>query len=186
MQRISSIEPANATGRGKDLLDEVQAKLGRTPNLTRALATAPAALDAYLQFGAALGKGSLDAKFREQIALTVAQANFCEYCLSAHSANGQSLGLRPEEIRASRQARALDRKRNAGLQFAQTLVLKRGDVSDQALADAKAAGFTEGEITEIVANVALNHFTNFFNLVARTEFDFPNVGVSLPTDGRAY
>lgn len=186
MQRISSIDPANATGKGKDLLDEVQAKLGRTPNLTKALATAPAALDAYLQFGTALAKGSLNPKFREQIALTVAQANFCEYCLSAHSANGQLLGLGPEEIRASRQARALDRKLNAGLQFAQTLVLKRGDVSDQTLADAQAAGFTEGEITEIVANVALSLFTNYFNLVARTEIDFPKVGVSFQPDGRAH
>ena len=185
MQRISSIDPANAAGKGKDLLDGVQAQLGRTPNLMKTLATAPAALDAYLLFSAALGKGSLDAKFREQIALTVAQANFCEYCLSAHSAIGERMGLKPEEISASRQARAHDTKRNAGLQFAQTLVLKRGDVSDQVLADAKAAGFTEGEITEIVANVALNLFTNYFNLVARTDIDFPNVGVNLQPGDRA-
>lgn len=95
------------------------------------------------------------------------------------------MGLKPEEIAASRQARAQDSKRNAGLQFAQTLVLKRGEVSDQALADAKTAGFTEGEITEIVANVALNLFTNYFNLVARTDVDFPIVSVNLQAPGHA-
>jgi AhpD family alkylhydroperoxidase len=89
MQRISAIDPAQATGKSKQLLDGVQAKLGMTPNLMKTLATSPAALEAYLHFGAALGTGSLDAKFREQIALTVAQANSCEYCLSAHSAIGK-------------------------------------------------------------------------------------------------
>lgn len=186
MQRISAIDPANATGKGKDLLDGVQAKLGMTPNLMKTLATAPAALEAYLQFGAALSKGILDAKFREQIALTVAQANFCEYCLSAHSAIGKMVGLTAGEVAASREGRAQDPKRNAGLQFAQTLVLKRGEVSDQTLADAKAAGYTEGEITEIVANVAMNIFTNYFNHVARTDVDFPIVSVNLHSTGQGH
>ena len=185
MQRIAAIDPASATGKGKELLDGVQAKLGMTPNLMKTLASSPVALEAYLQFGAALGKGSLDAKFREQIALTVAQANFCEYCLSAHSAIGKMVGLTPGEIIASREGHAQDRKRNAGLQFAQTLVLKRGEVSDQTLADAKAAGFSEGEITEIVANVAMNIFTNYFNHVARTDVDFPIVSVNLQATGQA-
>ena len=60
MQRIQSINPAEATGKAKQLLDGVQAKLGMTPNLMKALANAPAALDAYLHFGAALGTGALD------------------------------------------------------------------------------------------------------------------------------
>jgi hypothetical protein len=32
------------------------------------------------------------------------------------------------------------------------------------------------EIAEIVANVALNIYTNYFNIVAGTEVDFPWVG----------
>ena len=181
MQRIKSVNAAEATGKAKQLLDGVQAKLGMTPNLMKTLATAPAALDAYLQFGAALSTGSLDAKFREQIALVVAQANSCEYCLSAHSAIGKMVGLKPDEILASREAHAQDAKRNAGLRFAQTLVVQRGEVSDHTLAEVKAAGYTDGEITEIVGNVAINIFTNYFNHVARTDVDFPNVGVSLET-----
>jgi AhpD family alkylhydroperoxidase len=149
----------------------------------KTLASAPAALEAYLNFGAALGAGRLDAKFREQIALAVAQANSCEYCLSAHSAIGQLVGLKPEELLASREAHAEDPKRDAGLQFAQALVVQRGEVSDQSIAQVKAAGYTDGDIAEIVANVAVNIFTNYFNHVARTEVDFPNVGVSLEAVG---
>jgi len=179
MQRIIAVNPSEATGKTKQLLDGVQAKLGITPNLMKTLAASPAALEAYLNFGAALGTGHLDAKFREQIALAVAQANSCEYCLSAHSTIGKMVGLKPEEIAASREAHAQDAKRDAGLQFAQLLVVQRGEVSDQAVAQVKAAGYSDGDVAEIVANVAINIFTNYFNHVARTDVDFPRVSVTM-------
>ena len=179
MQRITAVNPAEATGKAKQLLDGVHAKLGMTPNLMKTMATSPAVLEAYLGFGAALGTGTLDARFREQMALTVAQANSCEYCLSAHTTIGKMVGLTPEEIAASRGAHSQDAKRDAGLQFAQTLVVQRGEVSDQAMADVRAAGYADGELAEIVANVAINIFTNYFNHVARTDVDFPRVSVAM-------
>ena len=179
MQRIAAVQPATAQGKAKQLLDAVQAKLGMTPNMVKTMAAAPAALEAYLNFSAALGSGTLEANFREQIALTVAQANSCEYCLAAHSAFGKMVGLTPDEIHSSREARAADTKREAGLGFAQTLVIERGEVSDQTVEAVKAAGYRDGEIAEIVAHVAINIFTNYFNNVARTEVDFPKVSVKL-------
>ncbi len=178
-QRIAAVNPAETTGKTKQLLDGVQAKLGMTPNMMKTMAAAPAVLDAYLSFGNALGTGHLDARFREQIALAVAQANSCEYCLSAHSTIGKLVGLKPEEITSSREAHSSDARRDAGLQFVQLLVVQRGVVSDQALAQVKAAGFSDGDIAEIVANVAVNIFTNYFNHVARTDVDFPRVAVEL-------
>ncbi len=179
MQRISAIDPSQATGKAKQLLDGVQAKLGITPNLMKTLATAPAALEAYLNFNGALSTGLLDAKFREQLALAVAQANSCEYCLSAHSAIGKMVGLKQEEIESSRESRSTDAKRDAGLKFAQAIVVQRGELSDGALENVRKAGYSDGEITEIVANVALNIFTNYFNHVAQTEIDFPRVTKTL-------
>ena len=179
MQRISAVNPAEATGKAKQLLDGVQAKLGMTPNMMKTMAASPAVLEAYLGFGATLGTGKLDARFREQISLTVAQANSCEYCLSAHSAIGKMVGLKPEEISGGRSAHSQDARRDAGLQFAQALVVQRGEVSDQALEQVKAAGYTDGDVAEIVANVAINIFTNYFNHVARTDVDFPRVSVAM-------
>ena len=179
MSRINPINPTEATGKAKDLLNAVQAKIGMTPNLMKTLANAPAALEAYLNFSGALAGGVLNAKFREQLALAVAQANSCEYCLSAHATIGKMAGLTPEEIDRSREAHAADAKRDAGLQFAQKLVVQRGLASDNDLAAVRQAGHNEAEITEIVAHVALNIFTNYFNHVAQTEVDFPRVGVEL-------
>ncbi len=178
MQRINPVDPTTATGKQKDLLDAVKAKVGRVPNLMKTFAASPAALEAYLSFSGALSGGLLDAKLREQIALTVAEANACEYCLSAHTAIGKMVGLDETEIVSGRRASSADAKTNAALTFAHQIVVKRGQVEDADAATVRAAGFGDGEITEIVANVALNIFTNYFNHVAQTVVDFPKVAVS--------
>ncbi len=173
MSRIPTVNPEEATGKALELLTGVQAKLGMTPNLMRAMANSPAVLDAYLQFSGALGRGELSAKTREQIALAVAQSNSCDYCLSAHSAIGKTVGLTPEQVRDARQGMAVDSKSSAILKLTTQLVEQRGLVSNSDLSAVRNAGVTDAEITEIVANTALNLFTNYFNHVAETEVDFP-------------
>ena len=179
MPTITPIDPARATGKAKQLLDAVQTKLGVTPNLMKTFAASPAALEAYLNFSGALGDGLLDAKFREQIALAVAQANSCQYCLSAHTVIGGMVGLKSEEIRASRESHSTEAKKNAGLQFAQAIVVQRGEVSASAVDSVRKAGYSDGEIVEIVSHVALNILTNYINHVAQTEVDFPRVDVAI-------
>jgi len=179
MQRINAVNPAEAIGKAKQLLAGVQAKLGITPNLMKTLAQSPAALDAYLHFSGSLSTGVLDAKFRELLAVAVAQANSCEYCLSAHTAIGGMVGLSADELSIAREARSEDAKRDAGLQFAQKIVVQRGTVTDQDFAVVREAGYNDAEITEIVAHVGLNIFTNYFNNIVKTEVDFPLVSVEL-------
>lgn len=173
--RLTALDPAQATGKAKELLDAVQASLGLTPNLTRTMAQSPAVLEGYLGLSGALGHGTLAAKVREQIALAVSEANHCQYCVSAHTAIGKMVGLNAEDILASRTAQSSDPKTTAALTFAHPLVEKRGEVTDAEVGAVRTAGYTEGEVAEIVANVALNVFTNYFNNVAGTEMDFPKV-----------
>ncbi len=179
MSRITPVNPEDAQGKAKQLLTAVKNSLGVTPTMMRAMAQSPAVLGGYLQFSAALGTGSLTAKVREQIALAVAQANSCEYCLSAHTALGASAGLTAGEVSASRLALSDDPKTDALLKFVRTIVTQNGQVRDADFDRVRDAGFSEGEIAEIVANVAINIFTNYFNLVAGTEIDFPRVAVAL-------
>ncbi len=173
MSRIHSIDPQSATGKAKELLEVVQSKLGLVPNMTRAMANSPAVLDGYLSLSGALSKGTLSAKSREQIALAVAQTNECDYCLAAHSAIGKMVGLSVDQIMDSRRGTSVDPKTDAVIQFARQVVDQRGLVSDANIAQVRAAGLDDGAIAEVVANVALNIFTNYFNHVAETEIDFP-------------
>ena len=175
MPRLTAIPAEQAPGKAKDLLASVQKQLGVTPNLMRTLANSPAALDAYLGFGAALGQGVLEGKVREQIALTVAEANSCDYCLAAHTTIGKLVGLSADELAASRSASSWDPKINAALKFARLVVAKRGLVTDSDVSQLRQAGHSEAEVVEIIANVALNIFTNYFNHIAGTEVDFPKV-----------
>jgi AhpD family alkylhydroperoxidase len=107
-----------------------------------------------------------------QIALAVAEANDCDYCLSAHTALGRLAGLKEAEIAASRQGASVDAKAEAALQFALAVVATKGSIDDETFARVRRAGFTDGEIAEIVAVVALNVFTNYFNKAAETAIDF--------------
>lgn len=173
--RLGAVNPETATGKAKDLLNGVKAKLGLTPNMMRTMANSPAVLEGYLHFSGALSGGALPAGLREQIALAVAEANGCDYCLSAHSALGQMAGLKADQISASRQAVSVDPRVDAALKFAVAVVASRGAVSDEQFAKVRAAGFTEGEVAEVLAHVALNVFTNYFNKAALTVVDFPKV-----------
>lgn len=175
MNRISHLDPAQSTGKTKQLFDAVQSKLGLVPNLVRVLGNAPAALEGYLGLSGALAGGNLSAKVREQIALTVAESNLCGYCLSAHTFLGGKVGLTADDIAGARRANATADKTDAILKLARSIVVQRGEVSDADFGKARAAGLTDGDIVETVANVAVNILTNYMNHLARTVVDFPEV-----------
>ncbi len=59
------------------------------------------------------------------------------------------------------------------IRFARKVVETRGRVSSADLDDVREAGYDDGVIAEVVAHVALNVFTNYFNEVAETDIDFP-------------
>ena len=173
MARIEPIDLNQAEGKAKTLLEGVQKNLGMTPNLIRTMANSAATLQGYLGLSGAVASGRLSAKLREQIALAVSESNQCDYCLAAHSALGKAVGLSQVQTQQARRGIADDDKTAAALRFAKRLVEDRGHVSDGELDRVREAGYSDGEITEIVANVALHIFTNYFNHVAQTEVDFP-------------
>jgi len=165
-----------APAAAQPLLNGVKAKLGSVPNLFRLLAVSPAALEGYLGLSGALGKGSLDARTRERIALAVAEFNGCGYCTSAHAFIGRNMaGLTDAEIAANRNGDSTDARAAAAVRFAVKVVEARGQVSDVDVAAIRLAGYADAEIVEIVLHVALNTLTNYVNEVAETAIDFPAV-----------
>jgi len=159
----------------KPILDAVEKQLGVVPNMFRVFALSPAALAGLTSLNGALGK-ALDVKTRERIAITVAQANGCDYCLSAHTYLALNLAkITPEDAALARQGRSTDSRADAAVRFARAVTQKRGQLTDAEFAAVKAAGYSEAEVVEIVTVVAENVLTNFLNKVAQTEIDFPLV-----------
>ena len=175
MSRLAIPAREDAPAAAQPLLAAVEKQLGVVPNLFRLVATSPAALEGYLGLNAALGR-TLDVKTRERIAITVAQANGCDYCLSAHSYVGPNLAkIDDAEITLNRAGHSGDAKADAAIVFARQVLAARGKVNDADIAAVRLAGFSEAQVIEIVASVALNVLTNYINNVAETDIDFPVV-----------
>ena len=179
MARIQplAIEAADPTTAAT--LQAVKTKIGMVPNLFATLERAPAALNGYLALSDALSKGRLSARQREIVALTVAQANQCQYCLSAHTLIGKGAGLLDDAIRDARAGKSSDPQDHAIAVLASKLVKQQGNLSQADLNTAHAAGIDEGLVLEIVVNVAFNVLTNYTNHVAETDIDFPVVQMAL-------
>ena len=176
MNRLPQIEASAAKPEAAELMAGVQAALGVTPNMVKAMANSPAALKAWVQFNAAVGEGTLSGDIRERIALLVAEENGCDYCLSVHSYLATNVArISDSEISQARNGHSEAPKAAAALKLAAAVVHTRGDVEYAELLAARSAGLTDEEIAEVVANVALNFYTNFFNRLAHTEIDFPVV-----------
>ncbi len=165
--------------------EEIKAITGKpnsdgVPNFLRLLAKSPAATKAFVQAEAALGNGELTPHQREQIALLVAEINGSKYCLALHERNAREAGLGDSEIQLSRKASSDDPKNQAMLCFVQAIVLQRGEVSNDDFSAMRNAGFSESEIIEVLANVVLSIFRNYFNILAQTDPD-----LAAPADQKA-
>ncbi len=124
----------------------------------------------------ALSAGRLSARLREQIALLVAQENMCTYCVSAHTLRGiRVLRMTEDELKSTRSAEDADPHANAVLQITRKIVRENGRVQDEDVATARTAGVSDAELAEIVAHVALNTLSNYFNHLAEPDLDFPEV-----------
>ncbi|AZV27823.1 alkylhydroperoxidase [Pseudomonas syringae] len=170
MSRIAPLSLETATDATRPTLEGVQKKIGFLPNLFTTLATAPVALDAYVQISATLGKTSLSAKEKEAVYLATSQVNGCDYCLAAHTLFASKAGLAAEEIIEARHGRL-----NAFATLAHQLTETRGHLSNEQIAAARAAGIDDKKIIEVIAVVAAQTLTNYLNNVALTDIDFPAI-----------
>jgi uncharacterized peroxidase-related enzyme len=166
---------ADAPAASQPHLRDIERQTGGTPNMLRMLANSPAALRGFLALRAALATGSLSAATRQRIALAVTEINGCDYCLSAHVFTARQNGLDDAELTANRNAASNDMREEAALRLAAKIATARGHVGDEDVAAFTAAGFSDAELVELVAQIALSIFANYLNEVADTEIDFPLV-----------
>ena len=148
-------------------------KPAEAPRFLQVMANSPAAFRAYILADAALLRGELTRRQRQQVALAVAEINGSTFSLSALHASGKRLCLTDYEMRSACDAVAADPKTQTMLRFTQAVVLQRGEISDEDFQALVKAGFTNAQIVEIVANIALNIFSNYFTSVVQMEVDSP-------------
>ncbi|WP_432855825.1 carboxymuconolactone decarboxylase family protein [Amycolatopsis sp. CA-161197] len=176
MPTLPQIELEHATGQAAVLLAETKKNMGAIPNMAKTMASSPALLKGYLGLSGALAGGVLPAAVRERLALATAEYNQCTYCLSAHTMIGRKVAkLDADEIERARHADSADAHVAALLTLSDAIARGRGTIDESVLKTAREAGVTNAEIGEVVGNLALNVLTNYFNIVADTDNEFPVV-----------
>ena len=161
------VSPANQA-----LFDTIQKNVGKVPNLWAAMANSEHGLASY--FALTTAKSSLRAKEKEVINLVVSQVNTCDYCLAAHTALGKMNGFTDEQILEIRQGGAsFDPKFDALARFAKSAVEHYGHPDPQLLENLFAAGYTPGNLVDILLVIGDKIVTNYLYSVSDMAIDFP-------------
>jgi uncharacterized peroxidase-related enzyme len=175
MPRAAALKPEEVPADSTPTLDAFTKNIGFTPNMMATFALSPIAFNSWASLFGSLSK-ALDAKTRDSIGLAVSEVNGCNYCLSVHSFTAEHLAkLSPDDIILARKGHASDAKRDAAVQFAQQVIETRGKVGDADLKAVRDAGYSDANVMEIIALVAMYSLTNFFNNVFDPDKDFPVV-----------
>jgi uncharacterized peroxidase-related enzyme len=178
MTRTTALKPEQVPAESKSTLDAFTKNIGFTPNMMAAFAQSPIAFNAWASLLGSLSK-ALDVKTRDSIGLAVSEVNGCDYCLGVHSFTAEHMAKMPaDDIILARKGHASDSKRDAAVQFARQVIESRGKVGDADVQAVRDAGYTEANVIEIVALVAMYSLTNFFNNVFDPEKDFPAVALA--------
>jgi alkylhydroperoxidase family enzyme len=137
---------------------------GQLPNFIGVLAGAPAVLRAYARLRSELRNGSLPWATQQRIALAVAQHQGSEYALSTLQRTAREAGLGLDEIALARHFDSRDEREAVLLRFVEGLLDSDGPPKVHLQEEAREAGWTDEQILEAVAHVAL---ASFGNLVTR-------------------
>lgn len=171
MPRLHAIDPATETGPGADLLNGPLKQ--KQINIFKGLANNPGVLKAFLAFKTGINTGALTDREHEVIALVTAAKRDCEYCSAAHTIVAQGVGIDEEQALAIRRGQVDDPKMQTLIDFTSAVLDTNGYVSDEQLESFRSAGHDDAAVIEVLAELALNRFTNLFNHVNETVIDFP-------------
>jgi len=144
---------------------------GQLPNFVGVLAGSPASLRAYARFRSELRHGTLPLKTQQRIALAVAEHQGSAYALGTLLRTAREAGLPLDEIARARRFESGEEREAAMLRFVRGL-LEAGGVPPLHLhEEAREADWTDEQLLEAVAHVALNQFSNLITRAGNVPLD---------------
>jgi uncharacterized peroxidase-related enzyme len=169
--RIQLPTNENVPAASQPILDGYKKNLGVVPNFFTLISRSPDTLKAVSNMHAILGK-SLGHKTRERIHIMTAEVNGCNYCLTAHTyVGGKFTGLAADDMELARTGHSTDPQADVALTFAYKVAKQRGHIQNEDIELVRAAGYTDEQIIDLVAETAFSFVTNLFNNTFKTQLD---------------
>ncbi len=165
--------PESAPASSKPILEGAQKSLGFVPNLYGVLAESPALLEAYTKVGGLFdGLRSFNATERQIVLLSTSFENGCHYCMAAHSTIAGMQKVPEAIVQALRSGEPIaDARLEALRTFTRTVVRERGWVAPAVVQTFLDAGFTRGQLLEVILGVGMKTLSNYVNHVASIPLD---------------
>jgi uncharacterized peroxidase-related enzyme len=168
--RLHTAETAPAEAR--DLIEGAARAYGFVPNLLAVMAEAPTLLKGYWTLSRLFEESSLSATERQVVLLAVSAENTCAYCTAAHRVIAGMQQVPRDVVDAVVSRHAIDdAKLEALRQFTASVVVTRGQPTQEATAAFLAAGYGRQQVLEVVLGVGIKTLSNYTNHMAHTPID---------------
>ncbi len=164
MARVKLIDPAQAEGRQKEVFDRVEAYYHMVPGLQQGLNYLPEVTDALWTLSLATAtEGSIREELKRVFFAVTAYEVECEYCTAAHMMALMGKKWTRDEcvsLIEGQHSPRLTAKENAAVDFVRVVGHRPAAVTDEMADGLRGHGWTDPEIVEIVASVALMRYTS--------------------------
>ncbi len=169
---LNTIETAPQASRAS--LDSLQTAFGFLPNIARAMSTSPVLIDSLVGLFQKVHGGSFSEAQIQILLLTNAVTNAAEWPVAFHSYLALQSGVPAADVAAIRRGQLPAGAADAALsRLAKTLIEKRGGVDEAEIEACLEAGFSRGELLEVIAVVAASAITNYTAKVTRPPLEAP-------------
>jgi AhpD family alkylhydroperoxidase len=158
MSRFDIHDELTAPDASARILKGVASAGGSISKFIGVLAGAPAALRAYTRMRSELRGGELPRQTRERIALAVAERRGDTYSIAQHARTARAAGLGLDEISRARSFESGDEREATLLAFVEATLDAEGRPAHHLLEEAREIGWTDEQILEAVAQLALSEF----------------------------
>jgi AhpD family alkylhydroperoxidase len=148
------------------ILKSIQAGGAAVSKFVGVLAGSPAVLRAYTRMRTELRHGVLPQATRERIALAVAEHRGDAYSIAQHAKSARAAGLGLDEVSRARSFSSADPREAALLDYLKATLEADGYPPVHLHEEAREVGWSDEEILEAVAHLALNEFQSLIAAAA--------------------
>jgi AhpD family alkylhydroperoxidase len=171
MSRFQIHDDLTAPEESMPILRGALSTAGQLPNFIGVLAGSPATLRGYARFRSELRHGTLPHVTAERIALAVAGHFGSEPGLALHRRTAHQAGLALDDIALALEWDARDERDAVLLRYLRALVVDGGPPPLHVHEAAREAGWTDEQLLEAIAYVALEFFTATINVAGDVPVD---------------